>query len=441
MLAHYRVEAPLGRGAMGTVYLAHDTSLERSVAVKVLHSEIAREPDIARRFEREARAAARVSHPNITHVYFVGGDDDQRFFVMEYVPGESLYEHVQEWGALPFDQALDVLRDAARGLSAAHEAGVIHRDVKPSNLMFLPDGSVKVADFGLAKSLGGDMDATGAGRVMGTPRYMSPEQCKGDEIDARTDVYSLGLTGFFLLSGMHAFDGETLGRVIADQLNKRLPDVTTLREDLPVSAHTLLVRLCAKDPDDRPGSMQEVLRLIEDARPKTIDPAPLFSRGGAFLIDAFLAFVLFLVSYVTVEGITFSIFEGVIGEWVRRILMIAVAGGLQLMLLVGMERRWGATPGKLAFQLCVVTAVGTQPSWRALIVRFVLRLPIFALLILPGPETWVIAFLAVIALQVLFIVTGVVCFVILDRRTMSDVMTGTRVVHQAAPTAIEVAAD
>ncbi|MEN8149870.1 MAG: serine/threonine-protein kinase, partial [Planctomycetota bacterium] len=150
-LAHYEVTALVGEGAMGTVYRAHDTSLDRTVAIKVLRPEIADEGQVIERFNREARAAARVNHPNLTHIYFVGPEEEHHYFAMEYVPGLTLHEHVENYGPMDVDETLDVLIQAAKGLEAAHAADVIHRDVKPSNLKLAPGGVVKITDFGLSK--------------------------------------------------------------------------------------------------------------------------------------------------------------------------------------------------------------------------------------------------------------------------------------------------
>jgi uncharacterized RDD family membrane protein YckC len=422
MLAHYRVETQLGTGAMGTVYRAHDTSLERSVAVKVLHTRIAEEPEIVRRFEREARAAARVNHPNLTHVYFVGHDENSRFFVMEHVPGESLFEHVEANGPVSFERMVDILVQAAKGLAAAHAGGVIHRDVKPSNLMLLPNGTVKVTDFGLAKSLQGDVDATGAGRIMGTPRYMSPEQCKGDVADARTDCYSLGLVGWFLLSGKHAYDGESLGKVINDQMNVALPDLDELRDDLPPAAQSVLEKLCSKKPEDRPATMHEVIGILEAVRPRALDLAPLATRISALMVDLLsLGLPMMAMAWVFIllhqNGIANAFLDWVGGTTVSAVLAVFA---------IGAEWKFGGLPGKLAFGLRVVREDGTRPSPLALLWRFLLRLPLVAMFALPD---WLepVGF-AVVGLQVLGAISGMVCYFVLERRTLSDILTRTRVV-------------
>ena len=287
MLAHYELKGPLGSGAMGTVYEAHDSSLDRPVAIKVLRAEVADNPETVTRFVFEARAAARVNHRNLAHIYFVGEQDGHRFFAMEYVPGRTLEEHIAKKGSLDIEEAVDILVQTATGLSAAHQAGVVHRDVKPQNIKIRPDGGVKLLDFGLSKSFSGDVAVTGAGRIMGTPRYMSPEQCRGEQIDWRTDVYALGLLGFYLLTGRDPYDDDSLGMVLDQQMNKPLPSILTERPDLSSKVQRVLERLCAKRPDQRPRSMEEAVDLLESIRPTDLYLAPIGTRAIALLVDAF----------------------------------------------------------------------------------------------------------------------------------------------------------
>ncbi len=292
-LAHYVVRRPIGTGAMGTVYEAHDTALDRTVALKIVNPHLAGDADVAERFAREARAAARANHANLTHVYFVGRAEGRPFYAMEYVPGANLEERVTKSGPLSLGGAVDVLVQAARGLEAAHAEGVVHRDVKPSNLLMLEDGRVKVTDFGLSKSLLADPSATQAGQVMGTPFYMSPEQCRGEATDLRTDVYALGLTGWFLLTGKPAFGGVSLGAVLNDQINKPLPPLSTARTDLSPSVDDVLApadgegprRPTAIDARGRPPSRvgataRRSPRALCDARRRIRDRRPAAAHRG-----------------------------------------------------------------------------------------------------------------------------------------------------------------
>jgi len=193
-LAHYVIGGTLGAGGMGTVYEARDTALDRTVALKILDPKLAEDPEVVTRFHREARAAARRNHPNLAHIYFVGSLGGLHYFAMEHVPGANLEDHVKAHGPQSPAFAADVIVQAAHGLAAAHVAGVVHRDVKPSNIMLTPDGLVKVTDFGISKLIEGDPGITGAGRLLGTPLFMSPEACGEKPTDARSDIYSLGLT-------------------------------------------------------------------------------------------------------------------------------------------------------------------------------------------------------------------------------------------------------
>jgi len=426
-LAHYEVKSVLGEGGMGTVYLATDTALDRSVAVKVLRPEIADDPVLRDRFVREARAAARVSHPNLTHVYFVGEAEGRPYFAMEYCPGTTLEAAIREKGPFPLDRGLAVLEQAALGLAAAHGAGVIHRDVKPSNLMLLPDGSVKVTDFGLAKSLSGDVSAT-AGRILGTPTFMSPEQVRGKPVDARTDIYLLGLTAWTLFAGRPPFASEQVGEVINDQMNSPLPDLADLRDDLSPALGKALDRMCAKDPAARPATMEEVAAMCRALRPRPIHPAPIIARGAAVCVDGFILFVILAAVVVGVGlavygtegfGQTGRIFNGVVAQ--------SAMTGFCLALLTLTEFRLGASPGMMLFGMEVVRADGTSPSYRQILLRFLVRFPV--LLDVSPAEGYAAVGLAFVVLQCVAVGAGVVCYFFASGRTLSDLLTKTRVVY------------
>ncbi len=437
-LAHYEVREVLGTGGMGTVYLAHDTALDRPVALKVLRPEVGDDPALADRFVREARAAARVSHPNLTHVYFVGTEGGRPFFAMEYCPGATLEATVKEKGPFPLQRGLDVLAQAARGLAAAHGAGVVHRDVKPSNLMLLPDGTVKVADFGLAKSLQGDVQAT-AGRLMGTPSYMSPEQVRGKPVDGRTDVYLLGLTAFFVFTGKPAYGSDQLGEVINDQMNSPMPPLSSFRPDLPPALDEALARMCAKDPAKRPATMGEVAAMLEELRPRPLIAAPLLARGTATLLDGLLTLagwggVAFAITFALHE-VGWDILETTEGERGKytlappQLFNRAVLLGVLLVLTLWLERKHGATLGKIAFHLQVVRKDGARPGLRVLFYRFLVKYPGVAALFVPSGMSIVV--LSLLGLQgVVWGACGVAYF-FAEGRTLTDILTGTRVVNRA----------
>jgi uncharacterized RDD family membrane protein YckC len=424
MLAHYEIREPVGSGAMGTVYRAHDTALDRTVAVKVLRPGVACDPAVVDRFVREARAAARVNHPNLTHIYFVGQSGGHRFFAMEYVDGPTLDAAVARDGPMDVASAIDAIVQAARGLAAAHGAGVVHRDVKPSNLMLAPDGTLKVADFGLAKSQGGDVAASGGGSLLGTPTYMSPEQCRGRGVDARTDVYCLGLTAWYVLAGRAPFVSESLGQMLHDQMNAPLPSLRELRPDLPPALARALAKMCEKDPDRRPVSMDEVIALLEPLRPRPLEPAPFTARATAFVIDGtflvMLALSLFGVLWVASHLLRVDLRDNFLAR-------LLVAGALVASQYVP-EASFQTSVGKWLLDLAVVRTDGSAPGRLALFIRFLLRFPVVVALPSPLDKAWLD--LTFVGLQILFVVAGAVSYPFAGGRTVSDRLTRTRVVYR-----------
>ena len=425
MLAHYRIEEPIGEGAMGTVYRAHDTGLDRTVAVKVLRPSVSGTTVRVDRFFQEARSAARVSHPNLTHVYYVGGDGSYRFFAMEFVRGQSLDEYVEGSGPPDLETAVDWLVQAAAGLAAAHDAGIVHRDVKPSNVLVKPDGVVKVTDFGLSKSLDGSINLSQEDSVVGTPTYMSPEQCRSRKVDARTDVYCLGLTAWALLTGRVPYPGPSIGDVLHDQINTPLPSLLAERPDLPKSLDRALRRMCEKKPEDRPASMHDVIHMLEACRPRAVHPAPIVGRAVGVLLDILLAAIL-------LGGIAFAIrrsggteFQGGLEGVVFSLLVLAFT--------VLAEVRHGLTLGQWFLNLRVRAADGSEASQRALWMRGLLRFPGAFLwacgLPLLVPELGFAADLLTIGA----VLAGLVCFYAAKGRTLSDLLTKTRVTYDMPP--------
>jgi tetratricopeptide (TPR) repeat protein len=252
---------------MGRVYLAEDEMLARRVAVKVVSERVASDPDARARFLREARAMAAVDHPHVLRVHAFGEADGVPYLVMEYVEGQSLSERLRREGPLAPEAALRLVRQVVTGLEAAWEKGLVHRDIKPSNLLLDARGNVRVADFGLAKALqgdfGGDASLTATGSIVGTPHYVSPEQALGRPLDFRSDVYSLGIVLYEMLTGARPFEGKTPVEVVAKQLHEPLPPLDGGRTPPPVA--TLVARMSAKVPGDRPPSYPALLGEIDAA--------------------------------------------------------------------------------------------------------------------------------------------------------------------------------
>ncbi len=260
----YRLESKLGSGGMSTVYLAIDEVLDRRVAIKVMHREISDQPDQLERFRREARAVASLSHPNLVAVIDAGEDGGHPYIVFEYVPGETLKKRIDESGRLGLDEATAYAIEIGRGLAAAHAARLIHRDVKPQNVLIDGEGRAKITDFGIARSLEVH-GLTATGRVLGTTDYVSPEQAMGKEVDARTDVYSLGIVLYEMLTGDVPFHAETQVGVAMKHVNEAVPDVQKKRPETSAALAAALERAVAKDPKDRYPDMNHFLADLEAA--------------------------------------------------------------------------------------------------------------------------------------------------------------------------------
>jgi serine/threonine-protein kinase len=260
----YRLDSKLGSGGMSTVYLARDETLERPVAVKVMHAGISDQPDQIERFRREARAVAQLSHPNVVAVIDAGEDQGHPYIVFEYLQGETLKHRIDRLGRLPVDEAAAYAIEIGRGLAAAHARMLVHRDVKPQNVLIDADGRAKVTDFGIALSLESD-GLTKTGRVLGTTDYVSPEQAMGRDIDARSDIYSLGVLLYEMLTGRVPFEAETLVGVAMKHVNEPMPDVQVSRPEVSAALASVLERATEKDPKDRYSDMGTMLADLEQA--------------------------------------------------------------------------------------------------------------------------------------------------------------------------------
>ncbi|WP_425396930.1 serine/threonine-protein kinase [Aeoliella sp.] len=265
LLNDYQVLRRLGRGAMADVYLAEQQSLARQVALKVLSRELASQPAYVERFKHEARSAAALVHANIVQVYEVGQSNGSHFIAQEYVAGQNLAEWMRRHGRVEPGRVLDIIRQVTAALSKAHERAIVHRDVKPENIMLARSGEVKVADFGLARATTDETNRTQAGVTMGTPLYMSPEQIEGRAVDSRSDIYSLGVTAYHMLAGEPPFRGETPLAVAVQHINKEPPPLAELAPETPKALVQLVERMMAKKPEDRftdPMALMRELRML-----------------------------------------------------------------------------------------------------------------------------------------------------------------------------------
>jgi eukaryotic-like serine/threonine-protein kinase len=259
----YRLDAQVGTGGMSSVYRAFDTVLERQVAIKLMHREIASHSDQLERFRREARAVAQLNHPHVVGVIDAGEDDAMPYIVFEYVEGETLKDRIRRQGRLPISEAVAYAIEIARALGASHERGIVHRDVKPQNVLVDEEGSAKVTDFGIARTL--DQEGlTADGRVLGTTDYVSPEQALGHPVTGQSDLYSLGIVLFEMLTGEVPFHGDNQVAVAMKHVREELPDVQLRRPEVSSALAAVVDRATAKDLDRRYADDGELIEDLED---------------------------------------------------------------------------------------------------------------------------------------------------------------------------------
>ena len=275
----YEVEEMVGAGGMSSVFRAHDRLLERTVALKILHEQFTRDEDYVERFRREARSVAQLAHPNIVTVIDRGEQEGRQFIVFEYVDGANLKERCRE-GALPLDEVLDVSIQTAGALAFAHGRGIVHRDVKPQNVLLDDEGQAKVTDFGIARSL--DVQGvTQTGTVLGTSDYIAPEQARGERVSPKTDIYSLGAVLYELLTGQVPYPGDNFVAIAMRHVHDPVPIVLERRPDCPPRLDSVVRRAMAKDPDDRFESMDELLAALEACRADVVGRS---DDGATFIL-------------------------------------------------------------------------------------------------------------------------------------------------------------
>lgn len=260
---HYRVTGELGKGGMATVYKADEQSLNRIVALKVMSPKISEDPTMIKRFQREAQAAAQLNHPNIVHIYTIGEEKGVHYFTMEYIKGKTLGQLRRERGALTAAELIPIMTQTAEALGEAHKHNMVHRDIKPSNIMVDSANRVKVTDFGIAHVASATTQLTVEGSFLGTPQYMSPEQCEGKKIDGRSDIYSLGVTFYELLSGRIPFEADTPGSMLIKIVKG---DLTPLRQAAPNVApavRSVVERMMQRNPNKRYQNTDEVIQAFK----------------------------------------------------------------------------------------------------------------------------------------------------------------------------------
>jgi serine/threonine protein kinase/beta-lactam-binding protein with PASTA domain len=259
----YLVKAFIASGGMASVYRAQDTVLERVVALKVIHPHLATDKSFVEKFRREAKTAASLSHPNLVNVFDQGTDNQATFLVMEYVPGINLRDALNDYGLLSPKRALEILEPLTAGLAAAHAAGILHRDLKPENVFLSDSGIVKLGDFGLAREI---TSHTQTGSLVGTAAYLSPELVLRGQADARSDIYSLGVMAFEMLTGKQPYDGDQAVQIAYQHANSNIPAPSSLNPEVPELLDEIVLWATARNPSDRPSSAKELLPVITRAK-------------------------------------------------------------------------------------------------------------------------------------------------------------------------------
>jgi hypothetical protein len=415
----YVLQRELGRGGMGVVFLAREIALDRSVAIKLLPPTFAGSADQVDRFLQEAKTAARLAHPHIVPIHAVEQQSETVFFVMGYVPGETLAERIRTRGPLDPGAAIRVVQEVAWALAHAHQHGVVHGDIKPENIL-LERGTDRalVADFGIAR-LEGATPPLSPGRVLGTARFVSPEQAAGEPLDGRSDLYSLGVTAFYTLTGRHPFDAPDTAALLFQHQTLPAPPVASLRHGLPAPLAAAVDRCLAKDPDDRFASAAELADALDVARGRTAVPAVvrrIAHELSAFAVDLTGYGTLAAVA-ITVEMMKGSDFFGMRRVYTLTVSLVLVAltalRGISLSRLVrgavveGWDQRDLATAIEREARLAAATTPLPRPRRRAATAMFLagcgaliaywLGPKEFSLDNLEGPIAWVLELIGLIA--------------------------------------------
>ncbi|MBC8872956.1 MAG: protein kinase [Planctomycetes bacterium] len=452
----YRLRGLLGRGGMGTVYEAEQFATGRRVALKMLGRGLD-SPEMRQRFLREGRLAAGVNHPNSLYIFGSEEIEGVPVITMEIAGSGTLKDKLKRRGPLPTTEAVDAILDVVAGLEAAFAAGVLHRDIKPSNCFVSPDGSVKIGDFGLSVSTlaRDDTYVTATGVIMGTPAYASPEQLRGDDLDVRADIYSVGATLFTLLTGRAPFEGDNAVQVVANAVNQQPTPLSELREDVPPGLERAVARCLAKEPDGRYADYAALRNALLPFSSKEPEPASMLARVSAGWIDYLIAFLPPYVALMLFVGADDLIVRPLVERTLYSARYYFALFGFGFLYFSIVEGIWGAGLGKWLKGLRVVRTSGRPPG----IVRALIRIliPILSVEGVRMPLT--MAFISEAdwtGLQTaMFVVVAIVCgwipglLALMARRengfaTVWDLASGTRVVVKPTGTvrpSIEPAAE
>jgi len=367
MLDHFRIVSRLGHGGMGTVYRAVDESLQRDVALKVIRTGEGGDTDSfqLQSLIHEARAQARVSHPNVVHIYYVGQDERSPFFAMELIEGPTLADRLQK-GPLPFNRVIEIALQLVDALKHAANYDIVHGDIKPSNVLEAGAHTVKLSDFGLARRLSQQPDKPAG--VVGTPNYLCPEAARGEPLHIKSDMYSLGITLFEMTFGRlpYALTGSSLFEKLRAHEQARVEFPDPWPAEVPEGYRPLLDKLLAKDPADRYGDYDELRRDLERLRPVVLPRAGRVPRALAWMVDLFLA--LGLNAVLTAPAAAGNP-QG--STWVR--IAMVVLGVISPLLAMYLQAWWGTTPGKKLFQIHIVDQHGVRPGKATLALRSIVQ--------------------------------------------------------------------
>ncbi|MCA9078324.1 MAG: protein kinase [Planctomycetaceae bacterium] len=434
-LHHFQIINRIGQGGMGAVYRALDESLQRYVALKVIRTppQQDEQPDASPHVERllqEARAQARVKHPNVVHIYYVSGDTDPPFLAMELINGETLADRLSR-GPLGFRETVDIAIEIVQALRQAALQDIVHRDIKPSNILLENGQTVRLSDFGLAERV--SSGALTSKSIAGTPNYLSPEACQAQPTDHRSDMYAVGVMLFEMTFGRlpHTVTTGKINDRIRAHREAPVEFPEPWPQELPERWHEILQRLLAKDPDDRYSDYRQLLIDLESVRPVDLPPAGAAVRGLGYAVDLLLV--------AAVQALMFAPFE-ILSDWLNdAILPGMLAAGLSVVapfLAMGVQGRWKTSPGKMLMQTRIVDEHGLTPSQAVLSARTVAQfLPIWAGAIFHIFESIGLGALGWIVWPTAYVGWGLdmlVGFIRIDRRTLHDLFFGTRVVLDTA---------